>query len=396
MKIALLSGADKNAGDFLIVHRSKLLLERFVGDCDIVQFPRNKPLDNRLDELNACDVVVFAGGPGYVPDMYPGRFPLVDDLAKIAPPFFALGMGGFTPTSNIGGIEFNPSSRELLDRFEADGFGFGCRDGLTKRLLESNGYVSTVFTGCPAWYDLGKVDADRLLVEPKRNEIRNIAVSDPAILRNIDAPRHLIAELQGAFPSAKIKLVFHRGWNEDAYTDHDLARAQASLADWARANGVEPVDIAYSHAGFAEYDRCDLHVGYRVHAHLYNVSQRKPSYLIEEDGRGYGANEAFGCQSHISLGSPGIAMRAASKLLRRGGAKVFFGRGLFKESAKKTIAHVADDIERGYPEANCACRTSSETFVHMKEHVLRLNESTMVSYGDLVASSTSFGERKRQ
>ena len=33
MNIALLSGADKNAGDFLIVHRAKKLIEQEIPDC---------------------------------------------------------------------------------------------------------------------------------------------------------------------------------------------------------------------------------------------------------------------------------------------------------------------------------------------------------------------------
>jgi hypothetical protein len=34
------------------------------------------------------------------------------------------------------------------------------------------------------------------------------------------------------------------------------------------------------------YDEADLHVGFRVHAHLYMNSISKPSVLLNEDGRG--------------------------------------------------------------------------------------------------------------
>ena len=37
-----------------------------------------------------------------------------------------------------------------------------------------------------------------------------------------------------------------------------------------------------------------LHVGMRVHAHIYNLSIRNPSLLLEEDGRGAGVNDALG------------------------------------------------------------------------------------------------------
>lgn len=373
MKIALLSGADKNAGDFLIVHRSKQLLLELIEGCELVDFPRNRPLDSRIEEINSCDAIVLAGGPGYVPDMYPGRFPLLSDLSKINPPFFALGMGGYTPTPHIEGTTFSGSSRQLLDRMESDGFGLGCRDILTQRLLQANGYDGALFTGCPAWFDLSKVGQAALLRKPRREDVRSIAISDPAILRNIDSPKFLVKELMEAFPGARIKLVFHRGWMSDKFSSPDLAKGQARLAQWAESVGVEPVDISYSFEGFSVYDECDLHIGYRVHAHLYNISQRKPTYLIEEDGRGYGANDALGCGAHIALSRPGVPARAVAKLLRKVGASAgFAGKGA-SEAAKKMVAHVLDEIERDYPEAGEACRIASEMFGCMAAHIDQLN-----------------------
>ena len=382
MKLALLSGADKNAGDFLIVHRSRQLLLELVENCELVDFPRNRRLDPYLDEINSCDAVVLAGGPGYVPDMYPGRFPLVDDLSRIKPPFFALGMGGYTPTPSIEGIKFAAGSRMLLDRIESDGFSLGCRDILTTRLLQENGYDSALFTGCPAWYDLSKVDLINLKKSPSRREVKSIAVSDPASLHNIFAPKYLIEELKRAFPSADIKLVFHRGWTHDKFSSSDLAKGQEFLVQWAETAGVRSVDISYSHEGFAEYDECDLHIGYRVHAHLYNVSQRKPSFLIEEDGRGYGANDALGIKTHISLGRPGLPARAINKALRKIGARrTLIGKGA-RETAAEMVAHVLSEIDKGYPEEELACKTAHGTFRCMRSHISQLNHLDSFRWGE--------------
>lgn len=93
MKIALLSGASKNAGDFLIVQRSKELLSYFVKDAQIKEYDRSQKLDSQIDDINSNDVLVFAGGPAYISSMYPQKLPLVEDLNKIKIPFFALAMG---------------------------------------------------------------------------------------------------------------------------------------------------------------------------------------------------------------------------------------------------------------------------------------------------------------
>ncbi len=378
MRIAFLSGADKNAGDYLIAHRSKLLLKGLLKDCEIVEFARNKPLDERLSEINSCDVVVFAGGPGYVSNMYPEKFPLVDGLSSIHSRLFALGMGSRSSMQNAEKTAFTPRARELLNRFEADGFGLGCRDMLTKRILENNRFESAVFTGCPAWYDLSKVHIPELLTKPSKNEVRRIAVSDPAVLRNIPAATHLLSNLKEAFPCAETILVMHRGWTEDEFTSHELANAQIELVKWARREGIEAIDISYSHAGFSIYDDCDLHIGYRVHAHLYNISQRKPSYLIEEDSRGYGANEALGCTSHIGLEEPGIAESLVSKVIRKSAFSAF-GEKNRRESARKMTQHVLGDIECDYLEAGNECKCASESFSRIEEHVLRLKEVSTIS-----------------
>ena len=38
--------------------------------------------------------------------------------------------------------------------------------------------------------------------------------------------------------------------------------------------------------GLDIYDNYDLHVGFRIHAHVSALSRRKYSYLLEQDGRG--------------------------------------------------------------------------------------------------------------
>lgn len=44
---------------------------------------------------------------------------------------------------------------------------------------------------------------------------------------------------------------------------------------------------------FEQYDSCFLHIGFRVHAHIYNLSQGNVSILINEDARGIGVNHAL-------------------------------------------------------------------------------------------------------
>lgn len=50
-------------GDFLIRDRLKELLLYFYKDAAIDEYLRNVSLEEHLDSINSCDVVVIGGGP---------------------------------------------------------------------------------------------------------------------------------------------------------------------------------------------------------------------------------------------------------------------------------------------------------------------------------------------
>jgi hypothetical protein len=77
------------------------------------------------------------------------------------------------------------------------------------------------------------------------------------------------------------------------------------LAYHARQLGYEIVDAAYDLRKIDFYHDCDLHIGYRVHAHLYFLSIRRPSFLVHEDGRGVGASLSLGTDD-VSAWEPDV------------------------------------------------------------------------------------------
>lgn len=59
MKIALMSGAYVNAGDFLIEKRSRELLEANLPDVRVDILKRNVSYDGKLELLNSYDLLVL-------------------------------------------------------------------------------------------------------------------------------------------------------------------------------------------------------------------------------------------------------------------------------------------------------------------------------------------------
>lgn len=145
-------------------------------------------------------------------------------------------------------------------------------------------------TGCPAWYRLDLIENLHLR---EKNFLTNpepvIMVSDPAFPQNVNYMRVVLKTIHTAYPDARIKVLLHRG-----ITDYNKWMI-SKLSQLKMHYEIE--NISGSSEGFKQYDSCDLHVGFRVHAHIYNLSMGTPSILINEDARGNGVNDALGIRN---------------------------------------------------------------------------------------------------
>ena len=101
----------------------------------------------------------------------------------------------------------------------------------------------------------------------------------------------LLKRIKKDFPVADVTAVFHRGLGTDKYTTPEEGVQLRKFVDKVKDGGFEIIDLAYDLERIKIYNEVDFHVGYRVHAHAYSVSQRKPSFLLWEDGRGQGMSE---------------------------------------------------------------------------------------------------------
>lgn len=94
MKIALMSGAFVNAGDFLIEKRCVEVLKENVQGAEISILKRNMGYNAWLDEFNNnYDLIVFGGGPGFQRNLYPERMPFLTDMARLKTPLCNYGVG---------------------------------------------------------------------------------------------------------------------------------------------------------------------------------------------------------------------------------------------------------------------------------------------------------------
>ena len=297
--IVTLCGAYRNAGDHLIGARARALLRTHV-DSDITNVDRKAITADSYEMFNRARVVLLTGGPAYQRSIYPGVYSLELDSISTAVVPYGLGWKARLGKS-VEDFQFTTASEEFVRRLHAGVPLSSARDPLTQELLRKLGIDNVLMTGCPAWYDLSYIDVDYSF----DGDTKLLVFSMPAVLQ--PGVLGLLDWLTRRFKRSRRILSFHHGvipahTKRGARTALDFVQvaARAVLLGWrvaSLAGSLEKMESLYGSA--------DLHVGYRVHAHLLSLSRRVASILINEDARGVGQSLALG-STPISTGSGNI------------------------------------------------------------------------------------------
>lgn len=292
-----------NGGDYLIV---KKLLEVLKHELPDYKFTFNDgSIEIEQDYINSFDRLIIGGGPIYENRIFNyNSFPVLKALSNVEIPIYIIGSGWFGKSGQIEDIvnyNFNDEAKIVFDKVISSGGFLSGRDYTTTRVLKNNGYKRAIMTGCPVWYDydyIGEKDINNNVDK----EIKSIIISDPGITKELEEQKikekqtiEVIELVKNKFPNAKIEFTFNNGIYTKYSTDFNL-----KIKDYLESNNIKYYDLSKSWEGFNIYNNIDLHIGYRVHSHIYTLSKRIPSILIEEDARGYGVNHAFGLETGLT------------------------------------------------------------------------------------------------
>ena len=368
--IIALTGAKKNVGDFLITYRALELLKDQASEYKICVLPYWEKVED-INFINKSEGVVILGGPGYQEEMIPKVYNILDDLDRFTVPVYILGGGWYgKPGDKITEklYKFNKETKKLLTQINNSHAGLSVRDFQTKRVLENNGFNNVVMTGCPVWYDLNFIGKQF----EKPEKIKNIILTPAQHPRYNEQSKELIKYIREKYNDANILVSFHRGiGNIDRFTGENDAKNTKDLADYSIKLGCEVIDVSYDEKKLDVYLDYDLHIGYRVHAHIYFLSKRKPSILLHEDGRGNGVTE--------SMKSPGInaykitksselfkfapKSRYSNKLRSKYGIKV-------NDNMINELNHLLNEIEKNeYNIFEQAVKQIDATYPEMKKFI---------------------------
>ena len=316
-KIITLTGAFKNAGDYLIGHRARALLRNHT-DAEIIDVNRKEITDDHYALFNSARAVLLTGGPAYQQEIFPNVYNI--DLSRIQVPVLAYGLGwkgklGQEPAD----FRFADAAGDFVRAIHADKTRFSsARDHLTVSMLGANGVENVSMTGCPAWYDETKLNVDYLYGA----DVNRLVFSMPAVPQ-AQVPV-LLAKLAKDFPRAEKYIAFQAGYK----STHSKKSAEFTRWNYgqlvkASLRGFKPISFESDFAKFESFmQTVDFHVGYRVHSHIFSLSQRKTSMLIAEDSRGMGQVAAMGGTAVMASEPAEVAARAIDELFQTKGAAI--------------------------------------------------------------------------
>lgn len=358
---------SKNIGDQLITTCLQKLVMDKVADAEFSIIWRADSWDNVKEAVFEADHVFFAC-LALRPNMHKNEYPYLGELVDSGIPFSVIASGTSLPVSKDTNIYegFSHESISLLKKINDKSVVFTTRGVVSQEFCRRAGLNNAVFNGDVAFYDK-KLDG---LNFKQGAQCKKIVVSDPhRALGYIEAMHVLIDGLRAVFPDADIVVAQH-GVNE-------------VVEDFCRRNSIK-VEKIYEdkYSGLKIYDEADLHVGFRVHAHVSALKRRKYSYLLEQDGRGcdYGAT----LERKISV--PNYSFSKTPECSLKNLVKLLIGRPLaYREKASiapvyQLLAMIRKDSEEGFLK-----------FVGFEQQVVEFNRLTETSIKKVLGDAECSG-----
>jgi hypothetical protein len=299
----LLTGGKNNAGDHLIKWRAKLLLQQVRPDREIIDLNGWEPFGREiLDVVNSAQALILTGGPALQEHMVPNVYALCDNLDNIRVPILTLGIGWHSRSGNwedTHHYKLSTKTKLLLDKIEKSGYLSSVRDYHTLNVLHQEGKKHFVMTGCPALYDLNSMQKQITIPSPINSIAFSLGVSLQYSENMFKQMQNIVLELKQQYPKTSIDVVFHHSYGDAYLKSHGANRklhdVQKRYIEWLNKEKVNYIDISGDAQKLVKYySSVDLHIGYRVHAHIFMSSIAKPSILLSEDGRGKALKDVLG------------------------------------------------------------------------------------------------------
>jgi len=298
---------SRNIGDWLISESMRRLILEKEPDAKVDIVWRAEDWTRAAPVLEQAQHVFFAC-LAIRPSMHSREYPFLRRFLETRVPHSVHSAGTDLPVHRKNDLleDFVPETINLLQLIDRTATVFTTRGVLSQAAMEGLGLSTPRFVGDIAFAD-ARFEQRKFKVNVP---IRRIVVSDPHRPTTYRSSFiELVKDLQSSFPHADLRVALHG-------VNHTIRAAAADVGAQ-----VVPIYEDPDH-GLDLYNDADLHVGFRVHAHVSALKRRTYSYLLEQDGRG--SDYGLTLERKISVAHP---ISPSSRLSPRALARWLFGRG---------------------------------------------------------------------
>lgn len=290
-----LTGGKNNAGDFLIKHRAINLLAELRTDREQRDLNAWEPFDaKKLEIINNSKALLLTGGPALQYNMYPAIYKLTDDLNKIKVPIISMGIGWKSihgEWCDVKNYNLSSDTRKLVAKMAESGYQSSVRDYHTRHVLEKEGMDNVLMTGCPALYSISHIGKGIEENAKPKKVYFSLGVGFVVSRAMEQSVKEILLKLKRHFSDSEFSVKFHHSIDKSFLStpgaSPKLYNKNVEFLIWLETQEIDYEDISGSAENLINcYKDCDLHIGYRVHAHIFMSSISRPSILLAEDGRG--------------------------------------------------------------------------------------------------------------
>ena len=280
-KYIALVGSENNVGDHLIVESGLNIIKQEIS-CEIIKFNRFDHKDSTFyDLVNNSNGLILLGGPALRPSFLKKIYNL--DVDKVKTKIITLGIGW----KDLSGSFFDTFNYYIGKKESLKKLEFSVRDYYSKFCIENNIEKTSYTTGCPALYS-NMVGVKPVKPKSIQKIVFSVGVEYSKSKSLMNQTYNLIELLNNNYD---LTVAFHHGLSKNYKKarnfNQKLYSTNKKLESYLISKKINYCDISGQTDNFKKlYKDTDLHIGYRVHAHIYSMSLNKPTILINEDGRG--------------------------------------------------------------------------------------------------------------
>jgi hypothetical protein len=267
----------RNSGDDLIIGSLIELLMHFSSEnveCKVISIAKSTL--NKEETFNNIDIKKYKAllVPGFRvtidgDEILNIRLKYIEKAILYKVPIFCIGSSWccYPGIEEQTEYKINPREKAILKYIVNDKKSIiTVRDILTQKFLSNNG-IDCDMTGDLALYDINKLNTTGY-----HNKVKNIAISLPHNQKHYMHCAQLKYEIESLF-KLNVQLVTHQYLKRNDFNNL--------------------LDLSGDYIKLEKYNKFDMHIGFRLHGHLWFLRNRKPSILIAEDGRGWGHIKTF-------------------------------------------------------------------------------------------------------